>query len=178
MKKHKIVWILLLAAFLVPMGFNGIAFTAPFVPPAWFQKLDGSQRWTVSTDGTYVLDKETGLVWERSPDTTVRVWSDAIAYAYNLKVGGLEGWRLPTAAELASLVDTTQSHPALPSGHPFIGVVSGGSSADVYWTATTSADNTRNSWYIMFDFGVVNNADKSFSGHVWYVRGRQGYDGW
>ena len=30
MKKHKIVWLLLLAAFIVPMGFNEIAFAASF----------------------------------------------------------------------------------------------------------------------------------------------------
>ena len=50
------------------------------------------------------------------PDTTKRTWLTANFYAYDITVGGRDGWRLPTVEELKSLVDRTQSNPALPSG--------------------------------------------------------------
>ena len=44
------------------------------IPPTWSQKLPAAQRFVIVLDGAAVLDKETGLVWEKSPDTTERDW--------------------------------------------------------------------------------------------------------
>lgn len=102
----RISWLLLLVAFIAPMGFNEHAFAAGFVPRAWSQKLPASARFQLVLDNDAVLDKETGLVWEKSPDTTTRHWANATIYAYQKTVGGRKGWRLPTVEELASLVDS------------------------------------------------------------------------
>ena len=85
---------------------------------------DASKRFQSVLDGEAVLDKETGLVWEKSPDTTTRTRVDALYYAYSKNVGGRGGWRLPKAEELRTLIDPTQRNPALPSGHPFTNVQS------------------------------------------------------
>jgi len=82
--------------------------------------------------GAAVLDKETGLVWERSPSTGWQNWNSAQAYCNVSAVGGRKGWRLPTLQELASLVDPTQFNPALPLNHPFQDVT-----PLFYWSATT-----------------------------------------
>ncbi|MBW7897310.1 MAG: DUF1566 domain-containing protein [Candidatus Brocadiaceae bacterium] len=140
---------------------------------AWYQKITkATKRFKIVLDGAAVLDKETGLVWEKSPDTTARTWADAIYYAYNNNVGGRKGWRLPTVEELASLVDPTRSNPALPIGHPFTNVQS-----DYYWSSTTLVTNTSNAWLVSFYNGNVNTTDKTYNNYVWCVRGGHGHDG-
>ena len=113
------------------------------IPPTWSQKLPAAQRFVIVLDGAAVLDKETGLVWEKSPDPNLRPWDSAINYSYSKTVGGRKGWRLPTIEELASLIDATQSNPALPNGHPFLNVQSGR-----YWSSATYAGNTDQAWYV------------------------------
>lgn len=175
MKRCKILG-LLLAAFVGLMGFNELTFAATrggegFVPPAWSQKLPASKRFQLVLGETAVLDKETGLVWEKSPDTTTRTWTEAITYAYGKTVGGRKGWRLPTVEELASLVDPTQSNPALPNGHPFTNVMS------FYWSSTTLVGDTSGAWGVYFGEGAVDAHDKSdLYWYVWCVRGGHGHD--
>ncbi len=170
MNKCKILG-LLLAALIGLMGFNELTFAAGFVPRAWSQKLPVSARFQLVLNNAAVLDKETGLVWEKSPDTTLRTWNDAVYYAYSKNVGGRKGWRLPTVEELASLVDPTQSNPALPSGHPFTNVQS-----NRYWPSTTTVVDTGIVWDVDFSSGNVYSSVKSANNYVWCVRGGQGYD--
>ena len=173
MNKYKILG-LLLAAFIGLMGFNEHAFAAKkgFIPPAWYQKLAASDRFQLVLDDAAVLDKETGLVWEKSPDTTTRTWVNAILYAYQKEVGGRKGWRLPTIEELASLVDTSVSgSPKLPSGHPFANVQS-----NDYWSSTTDVGSASNAWVVGFGYGRVIRLVKSGNYYVWCVRGGHGHD--
>jgi len=93
--------------------------------PPWSQRLPVSERFKLVLDTGIlmpqypaVLDKETGLVWERDTNNTMGDWYDACDYCYNLALGGRKGWRLPTVEELSSLVDPLKSNPSLPDGHP------------------------------------------------------------
>ena len=173
MKKQRIVGLLLLAALIVPMWINELAFAAnPTIPPAWYQTLPASKRFELVMNDEAVLDKETGLVWERSPRTQKMTWYTAIFNSYTKEVGGRKGWRLPTVEELASLVDTTQSNPTLPAGHPFLNV-----QLDWYWSATTDADSASRAWFVVFNDGDVLIFDKSNDAYMWCVRGGHGYDG-
>src|SRR4029434_2696444 len=103
--------------------------TAPgpyYATPSWDQQLPASTRFIVLSNwgGAAVLDRETGLVWERSPDSTFTpTWSDAQLGCAAKDVGGRGGWKLPSIQELRSLIDPAAANPALPAGHPFIGVV-------------------------------------------------------
>jgi len=180
-------WLWLLTVLVIPIGYAGVAITGSLEPtsapgstmrtleelqPSWGKKItNASERFEVVLGGAGVLDKETGLVWEQSPDTTTRTWSSAIAYAYNKNVGGRKGWRLPTVEELASLVDTTQLNPTLPSGHPFTNVQSG-----YYWSSTTSVYSTSDAWFVHFNVGSVDYYAKGNNYYVWCVRGGHGYD--
>jgi len=138
------------------------------IPPTWSQKLPAAERFVIVLDGGAVLDKETGLVWEKSPATTARTWSSAVSYCYTRTVGGRKGWRLPTVEELASLIDTTRSNPALPGGHPFLNVQS-----NYYWSSTTVEGYTDYAWAVSLYLGLVTNDLKTGAIYVWPVRGGQ-----
>jgi hypothetical protein len=141
--------------------------------PTWSQKLPcdtpgNCARFVTVLDGAGVLDKETGLVWAQSPDTTTRTWDVAASYCYGLNLGGRGGWRLPTITELMSLVYPTNTNPSLPEGHPFANVQSG-----YYWSSTTYAANTDYVWAVAMGNGFLDSGTKGTSLYVWPVRGGQ-----
>ena len=156
--------------------------------PAWAQKLvctttSNCPRFIVLADwnSEAVLDRETGLVWERSPSTSPLLWLNAQRHCNRSNTGDRLGWRLPTLQELASLVDRTQPNPALPSGHPFQKENVQSSEFSFYWSATTLAGtgNEPLAWGVSFGIGFVDNvvnALKSDQAFVWCVRGGQGVD--
>ena len=125
------LWKSVLALWVIGMGL-GVSASAQaasgigpyYATPSWDQTLPAATRFIVLTNmaSQAVLDRETGLVWEQSPDATTRNWIDAQIHCNERTVGGRKGWRLPGIQELASLVDPadTGGNPAhLPLGHPF-----------------------------------------------------------
>jgi len=93
-----------------------------YATPSWDQQLPASTRFIVLSNwnSEAVLDRETGLVWERTPSTNIRNFRTADLDLCNDKaLGGRMGWRVPSVWELQTLIDPTQSNPALPVGHPF-----------------------------------------------------------
>ena len=148
---------------------------------SWDKKIPGVTRFKLVLDGEGVLDRETGLVWQKHlcttyapPGTCESNWSTACHYCYNMEMGGLKGWRLPTIEELASLVDPTQSNPSLPKNHPFNYVRPEG-----YWSSTTDAGSTSSAWTVFFSYGAVGTTVKEYDQpycYVWCVRGGYGHD--
>lgn len=135
----------------------------------WDKKLPSASRFTILSafGDAAVRDDETGLVWERTVETNEMSWADARAVCADKDVGGRKGWRLPSIAELTSLVDPSiRSGPTLPMGHPFTNVLT-----DVYWSATSVTDNPKNAWLVFFDTGKATFAFKTITFHVWCVRG-------
>jgi hypothetical protein len=143
---------------------NGTTTVAP--PPAWSQVLPAAERFQAVLNGAAVLDNETRLVWERSPVVGLQDWTNADASCVQKTVGNRKGWRLPTAAELASLVEPSLVNPSLPSGHPFSNVQLFG-----YWTASAVAFNVSFGAVVDFSDGHVGFVDKDDSRFVWCVRG-------
>ena len=89
-------------------------------------------------------------------------------------MGDRKGWRLPTAEELATLVEPSELNLALPVGHPFFDV-----QPAAYWTSTTGAGFlTDSAWTVSFYNGNVGLSGKASTGvRVWCMRGGQGHDG-
>jgi hypothetical protein len=150
-----------------------------FVPPAWSSILSPAARFVLALNDEAVLDKETGLVWEKSPVETHMTWYVAVEYCTKKELGGRLGWRLPTVEELASLIDSSQSDPALPPGNPFVNV------QDFYYTMTTYLDGgsviSNYAYAVGFrgegNIGPSIPPGKNIMLNVWCVRGGHGYDG-
>jgi hypothetical protein len=154
-----------------------------YATPAWDQQLPAATRFIVLSNwnSDAVLDRETGLVWEKSPSTNLFKWSvdlnnsndePAQAHCNRLTVGNRKGWRLPTVQELASLVDgnpANTSSPRLPPGHPFTNV----STQLVYLSANPSKDLADLVWCLSFIDGHVGWTSRTLDLPVWCVRGGQ-----
>jgi hypothetical protein len=176
--------ILLIASGLIILGIvaviaspatamNGSGSGYPPIP-SWSQTLQGNWRFVVliNMNGEAVLDKETGLVWEKSPSTNGFNWVEAQAHCNQLATGGRLGWRLPTIQELASLINPSSlPGPTLPTGHPFSNV-----QPSFYWSATTLAVNNDGAWVVQFINGSVGSFVKSDVIYSWCVRGGSGVD--
>jgi hypothetical protein len=100
-------------------------------------------------------------------------WFQARFTCINKSIGNQKAWRLPSIAELASLVQTALASPApsLPTGHPFLNIQS-----SIYWSATTSAANPTFAWFVNFGNGDVSAFEKNSAFHVWCVRGGMNAD--
>jgi Protein of unknown function (DUF1566) len=124
--------------------------------------------------GEAVLDKETGLVWERSPSPDAVPWTGifggAVAMCYAKLVGGRRGWRLPTVEELSSLIDPVQMNPSLAEGHPFTGVQN-----ERYWSITQTPGGL-SAYNRNLGSGGIGIDGTTQPGRVWCVRGGHGFD--
>ena len=147
----------------------------PYFPePAWDRKLPAAFRFLVLTnwENEAVLDRETGLVWERTPDTLPQSWAGAKIACLNRTVSNRRGWRLPSIVELTSLADPSVTPgPSLPPGHPFVGIQS-----TRYWSATADAENPTNAFLVFFSGGGVGGGPKTDVVPVWCVRGGMNAD--
>jgi len=146
-----------------------------YATPSWDQTLPAATRFVVLSNfgGAAVLDRETGLVWERSLASSVESWDSARFTCANKTVGGRKGWRLPSMPELASLIDPSVAFPGptIPSGHPFIGVL-----GFFYWSATTWATSPGHAWILNSNNGILQAGDKTDTSLVWCVRGGSNAD--
>jgi len=135
-------------------------------------------------DGRLVRDLETGLVWLKAPHWLKHPgngcpvgWEEARGLCDDIKwLCGVSGWRLPTVKELVGLVDYGQSIPALPPGHPFIGI-----HPSFYWTSQKvlleGEFEDEEWWCVSFKQGWVSCAAKDSKAWVWPVSGGEGGTG-
>jgi hypothetical protein len=141
------------------------------IPSSWRDLIAPAFRFELVMNGAAALDHETGLIWERAPTTLSAPWFTAVRNCSALQVGDRMGWRLPAVEELGTLIDPTQTDPALPPAHPFAGLRLG--QLDQYWTMSNHPTNQgRDATQLNLAFGAVNHGDKeSGAAFVWCVRG-------
>jgi len=151
-------------------------YTTAYTVPNW-----RGHRFKDNNDGT-VTDNLTGFVWLKqanykttSGETGSASWQDALNFCNALQNGqcGLTDgssagdWRLPNFNELRSLIDSGETNPALPDGHPFTNVINAN-----YWSSTTYESMYSSAWHVDMQNGIVNDFDKAISiYYVWPVRG-------
>jgi hypothetical protein len=114
-------------------------------------------------------DPKTGLEWQcHSPGEMT--WDEAQEYARSLSLDGRSDWRLPSAAELETLIDRKtlyeRMRPVMREEVPFRDDRS-------YWSSTTFVPNTYSAWIVMFDGAYILSHYKSNAYHVRCVRGKE-----
>jgi uncharacterized protein DUF1566 len=137
---------------------------------SWDQKIvDPAKRFVVLStfNDDAVLDKETQLVWQRSPSPTLRTYREAVDRCLIYGGGGRGGWRLPSATELRSLLQVSN----LPPDHPFI--VPHPPADPIFWSSTNVFDGVTLRIYgvQVGDFHPDETYEHSALLPIWCVRG-------
>ncbi|UVT15892.1 MAG: DUF1566 domain-containing protein [Nitrospira sp.] len=136
----------------------------------WQNTHPSAHRFVILPDfnNDAVLDKDTGLIWEISPQPTTVTWNEARATCVTRATGGQKGWRLPAPAEMRSLVGPAVDSPIphLPPGHPFSNI-----QPTSYWTVVPEANQPSYARYVDAFLGNVLSFIKIYTYPVWCVRG-------
>jgi hypothetical protein len=167
-----------------------LAHAGSSVGDSWSNQRKGAGRFRVLSEfeREAVLDRETGLVWWRAPETEK---IDPMGFPHlgsasrcaTSRVGGRMGWRTPSIDEILTLATTTEPPGgiALPAGHPF-----DVNPMDDFWTHTRVVDDEGTVAYFLAQFqddgGNDPNASPPFvkiavpstEAHVWCTRGPGG----
>jgi hypothetical protein len=122
----------------------------------------------VSADGLIVTDLNTELMWQRTDDGVRRDWNAAEVYCENSVLGGHLDWRLPSRAELVSIVDYGRYNLSL---NPIFSCTL---ITTYYWSETPgAADPVGNHWNVEFTSGRAHYGSNSNLNLVRCVRGGQ-----
>ncbi len=121
-------------------------------------KLYGKNQFIKKSDT--VVDKSTGLIWQKSDSLKGMNWKDALKYADELILDGHSDWRLPNAKELQSILDYTRSPetsntPAINPIFKTTAILNEGGERDYpyFWSSTTHLDGPipeKNAVYFSF----------------------------
>lgn len=155
----------------VLLALSGFASTA-FGQDAWDHTNSPRFQLLAPLAGQAVLDRETDLVWERSPSGAAFTWFQAQDRCNRLVVGNRMGWRVPGIQELTSILSIGAAQNNLEAGNPFIAPPALG---QVIWSGTTSANNANSAWGMNLP-GNVGVFNKGVLARCWCVRFRQGTD--
>ena len=120
--------------------------------------------------GSTVIDKITGLEWQREDDNDTKTWNEALDYCAN-EIGnngtfsGHNDWRLPDIFELQSIVDYGKAtDPAIQiTFFP-------NTDSSEYWSASGKANDSARAWDADFGNGVVFSNVKTNLNFVRCVR--------
>lgn len=139
------------------------------VSTSWSRALPAADRFEVlaAFNNEAVLDRNTGLVWQRTPDNLGRPVFSASYYCLDANIGGQKGWRLPNITELTSLIDpSVTTEPTLPVGSPFQF-----NRHVFFWSGTMREGFTDLVWSVNFRLGLVDDAEFALNLSTLCVRG-------
>ena len=117
-----------------------------------------------------VYDKETGLVWQKHPDSEYYTWAECADNCRKEVCGRRVGWRIPTSTEIGSLGFVGDGC-EMRCGHPFENVMN-----SFYWSGTTSVTNETEAYVMGFGDDLITTRDKNANTYCFCVRGGNGYD--
>ena len=115
---------------------------------------------TTSTSGgnrDVVIDRTSGLMWQKKPDGIERNWKDAELYCQKLSLGGYSDWRLPNESVLMKMIKNKMMFAS--------------SLRNNYFWSSTVSNPTSWATYVNFGYGDKGGAWKGSGMYVRCVRG-------
>jgi Protein of unknown function (DUF1566) len=112
-----------------------------------------------------VYDSKSKLTWQQTVSSTTYIWAEAKTYCAGVgaSLGGT-GWRVPTINELQSIVDFSQTAPAIePNAFP-------STPSRVFWSSSPVAGKPSYAWGVDFNDGYPFGPDVSYTFFVRCVR--------
>jgi hypothetical protein len=150
--------------------------------PAWDQTLSStggctSQRFQCVMSSQAVLDRETGVVWQRTPRTVLFTpWNTSVEECALATTGGRKGWRAPTLSEAESLLDPAITGAnQLFAGNPFI--VDPALVGTFFATSRSRTDTLGKLFRLDGQAAAIVKTDTTFNFGIWCVRGTDGENG-
>jgi hypothetical protein len=120
-------------------------------------------RYEVDTQKRIVTDTRTGLVWQLDVDAGSYSFSGAQTHCTGATTDG-GGFHSPLIKELLTLVDPTETSPAIdPTAFP-------GTPATSFWSSSVVAGSSANAWQVNFTTGGTSPTGKSSTLRVRCVR--------
>lgn len=104
------------------------------------------------------------LTWQRAHATATSSWADAATSCQGLTLGGLAGWRLPTARELQTLVDVRAGNPSIDTA------AFPNTTAGAFFSAAPYSSNPAKPWIVSFSAGRTVDDSAAASDLVRCVR--------
>ena len=108
-----------------------------------------------------VIERTTGLMWQKKPDGLERNWKDAKLYCQKLSLGGYSDWRLPNESVLMKMIKNKMIFDKFLRDH-------------WYWSSTISTVVLNKAIYVDFNYGDMGG---TWKGSVLYVRCVRGGNG-
>jgi hypothetical protein len=143
---------------VIPVAGDDIS-PDPFAPVAPNRPL--TSNYTIGS--TTVIDKTTGLEWQKTDDNMQRTWEATSLYCASSTLDGKDDWRAPGILELQSIVDYFEFSATIND------TVFPGTNESFYWSAS-NFPGTSGAWVVNFDFGIVTSSNKGNSHYVRCVR--------
>ena len=128
-----------------------------------------------------VTDHVTGLMWQKI-DAGESTWDSAVSRAGSINTGGYADWRLPTPAELFSLMNHNNGNPAAMNTTFF--PVNPAGAAEYWWTSDLYGTDATKIWCVNSGGGLgpkpkseTLSAGGTLRYHARYVRGAKPTNG-
>ncbi|MBL0687090.1 MAG: DUF1566 domain-containing protein [Sulfurospirillum sp.] len=110
----------------------------------------GITRSYTDNNNSTITDNATTLMWQNEDYDKKDNWKDANDYCTDLNLSNKSDWRLPTIAELMSIVDLNKTN------SPTIDDIFTNTDKHSYWSSTTDANNNNNAWLVDFRYNNKN----------------------
>jgi len=102
------------------------------------------------TQGEVVLDRGSGLAWQRRHEAAPMTWLGALAFCEDLELGGHDDWRLPSMKETQTLVDERRLQPSIDIfAFP-------DTPAEWFWSSTPIATHPDQAWCTSYTDGYAS----------------------